>query len=94
MTERKLLTRKNYFSAFSFYPVDTGRKQTWPTLVKYVFPCTLLDWALCFTLADKTSAGKQVETWDGLSVDSAEVKQKLQYLSYADRDMVISFDAL
>lgn len=64
--------------------MDTGRRQTWPILVKCVFRCGLLDWALCFTLADKTSAGMQVERWDGLSVDSAEVKQKLQYRSYAE----------
>lgn len=94
MKGRKLLTTKYYFSAFSFRPVDTGRRQTWPSLVKCVFPCGLLGWALCFTLADKTSAGMQVETWDALSVDSAELKQKLQYPSYADRDTVISFDAL
>lgn len=94
MTGSKLLTTKYCFAAFSFHPADTGRRQTWPTLVKCVFPCGLLDGDLCFTLADKTSAGMQVETWDGLSVDSAEVKQKLQYPSYADTDMVISFDAL
>lgn len=62
--------------------------------MKCVFLCGLLDWAICFTLADETSAGMQVDTWDGLSVDSAEVKQKLQNPSYAESDMVISFDAL
>lgn len=93
MTGRKLLTTKYYFAAFSFHPVDTGRRQTWPTLVKCLFPYGLLDWALCFTLADKTSAGMQAETWDGLSVDSAEVKRKLQFPSYAERDIVISFEA-
>lgn len=95
MTGRKLLTTKYYFPAFSFHPVDTRRRQTWPTLVKCALPCGLLDWALCLTLTSvKTSAGMQVGTWDGLSVHGAEVKQKLQHPSYADRDTVISFDAL
>lgn len=82
------------FAAFSFHAVAAGRSQTCPTLVKCAFPCGHLDWALCLTLTDKTSAGMQVRTGDGLSVDGTEVKLKLQYPSHADRHLMLSFDAM